>query len=247
MDLRALKDKCLKQNLDPAVRERFRQSWAIYYPMYVTHFVSIRMVWLLMKTAVTPNQVTLFSFMVGGLSALFFHSGLVLWGFLCFEFFYVLDAVDGQLARAKGITSIGGAFLDELGNFIVAPLVVFSIGIHRWESFLAAFSVLMILHIEQVIGRVLVKAKNAQVETRENGSPPPDRGREHASRGNLRFLYALLYRSCTMPVIMNLVTLASLFTLAGFHFLELLILYYASIGSVVWISKVYFIAFKKYA
>lgn len=83
-----------------------------------------RVVAVLVHTPITPNQVTLLSGAVGvsGGIALFGgaeHPGrLVLAGILLFVS-VVLDCCDGQLARAKKISSTTGAILDGLADYAV--------------------------------------------------------------------------------------------------------------------------------
>lgn len=249
MDLETLKAHCFKQRVDPTLEERYRRSWAIYYALYVTHFFSIRLVRLLLKTPVTPNQVSYFSILIGWCSGLLFLLNepiSLLIGALCFEFFYILDAVDGQLARARNQCSRGGAFLDDVGNFLVPPFVIFCIGVRPpltklqvIEAFLASLSILIIPIVE------LIKVKLALESTSDRKLPA---GTKRGMKW-LRSAYSLLYRSCTMPVVMNLVSIATILTLihvksplTGMPFLVDLIHYYASIGSFVWMTKGIYIA-----
>lgn len=73
---------------------------------------------LIEKSPLTPNQVTLLSFLVGMGSAAMLaltrgHLWLIL-AALVFQFAYVLDCVDGMLARARQIASPQGHLLDFL-------------------------------------------------------------------------------------------------------------------------------------
>lgn len=84
-------------------------------------------VYLLRPTRITPNQVTFLSFFVhlaGCASLLFWREPPGLWaaaliGYLAF----VLDCVDGQLARITGKTSTVGSYLD----FLVDELKAFTL------------------------------------------------------------------------------------------------------------------------
>jgi phosphatidylglycerophosphate synthase len=101
-----------------------------------------RVVALLVRTPITPNQVTLLSGFVGVLGGIALFGGaehrawLVLSGVLLFVS-VVLDCCDGQLARAKQISSTTGAILDGLADYAVG--VTFGIGashylVHRLGS-----------------------------------------------------------------------------------------------------------------
>jgi hypothetical protein len=79
--------------------------------------ISIRVTWLLTRTNLTPNHVTLASFAFSLLSAAFFTGGTwpcYLVSALFLHIKLVLDCVDGELARAKSLRTRGGALLDEV-------------------------------------------------------------------------------------------------------------------------------------
>jgi phosphatidylglycerophosphate synthase len=90
------------------------------------------------RTAITPNQVTLATLVVfaaaaaiialsPGWSALLVGVGLL-------EFAYVLDCVDGQLARLRGTSTPIGAHLDFLMDELKAFLLVAAVGIRLWRG-----------------------------------------------------------------------------------------------------------------
>ena len=83
---------------------------------------------LLYRTRVTPNQVTAAATAAGLAAAcLYFRGtpGLTLAAGLCITLKDLLDSADGQLARAKGMFSRAGRFLDSIGDFAV-NLAVFA-------------------------------------------------------------------------------------------------------------------------
>ena len=67
------------------------------------------------RTSITPNQVSLAAFAVGLGAALAFaqgdHSALVV-GALLYHLSFVLDCIDGKIARLKGTGSVFGMWLD---------------------------------------------------------------------------------------------------------------------------------------
>lgn len=67
---------------------------------------------LLARTAVTPNQVSVVSFLVGLAALPAYALGWNLAGGLLAQAFSVLDGVDGDLARLKGMATPFGAFFD---------------------------------------------------------------------------------------------------------------------------------------
>ena len=90
----------------------------------------------LARTRVTPNQVTfatLVVFVVGAAGlALCPTRGALVGAAAILELSYVLDCVDGQLARWKGISSPVGAHLDFLMDEIKAFVLVAAVAIRLW-------------------------------------------------------------------------------------------------------------------
>lgn len=86
---------------------------------------------ILYITPVTPNQTTIAATVAGiAAAALFFANtptATVLAG-VCILLKDVLDSADGQLARAKKMSSRAGRFLDSIGDFVVNLLVFAAIG-----------------------------------------------------------------------------------------------------------------------
>jgi phosphatidylglycerophosphate synthase len=109
------------------------------------------------RTELTPNQITLVSCLLRLMSAVFFVNGADHWslivGGLCFQLAYLIDCVDGPVARLKGKTSELGRYLDHLsdlfGDIIIlsalawgqgmffTPLVFGMIFMHIAESYIS--------------------------------------------------------------------------------------------------------------
>jgi hypothetical protein len=95
-------------------------------------------VWLLRNTRVTPNQVTFASAFVC-VAAAAMLALLPGWGWLIaaaavFEFSFVLDCADGQLARLRKIASPLGHLLDFLMDELKAMLVYACVAVRLWRE-----------------------------------------------------------------------------------------------------------------
>jgi phosphatidylglycerophosphate synthase len=95
-------------------------------------------VYMLRGTRVTPNQVTFLSAVVAaGAAALFAlatsYTGLVL-AALVFEFSFVLDCADGQLARLRKVASPIGHLLDFLMDELKAMLILACVAVRLWQT-----------------------------------------------------------------------------------------------------------------
>jgi phosphatidylglycerophosphate synthase len=88
-------------------------------------------VWMLYRTPITPNHVTVASTIAGLVAAVFYLRDQALSSALAgllLTLKDVLDSADGQLARAKQQYSRTGRFLDSIGDFVVNVAVFGAIG-----------------------------------------------------------------------------------------------------------------------
>lgn len=93
--------------------------------------ISIRLTWLLVRTPIRPNTVTVAGGVVGALgAALFAVPTLPMWvrlcGLLMIQAAIVFDHIDGELARATRRFSPGGGFLDTFVTEVFLHLAVAS-------------------------------------------------------------------------------------------------------------------------
>lgn len=99
----------------------------LFWNRFVCRPIAACVVDVVKDTRVTPNQITLASFVValvaaGFLIALPGHAGLLV-AVLVFQASYVLDCADGMLARWRGVASPTGHLLD----FLMDELKAFAI------------------------------------------------------------------------------------------------------------------------
>ena len=93
--------------------------------------VSYYIVLPFLYTPITPTQVTLLWLFLGLISALFFYPGsysLSVLGSVLMMIAFVLDYVDGNIARYKQQFSQRGYLLDLTGSFFVTSALLFTLG-----------------------------------------------------------------------------------------------------------------------
>jgi phosphatidylglycerophosphate synthase len=97
------------------VRATYKKRDAWWTVFLVDPLVARMIIPLANRTKITPNQVSVTSFVVGLLAAAAFwqgdHPALVV-GALLYHISFVLDCVDGKIARLKGTGSVFGMWLD---------------------------------------------------------------------------------------------------------------------------------------
>ena len=108
------------------------------FTQYVARPPAAVLVWLLRGTPITPNQVTLLTTVVcAGAAAILVAwpswLGLVI-AAAVFELSFVLDCVDGMLARLRKIASPLGHLLDFLMDELKAMLIYGCVAIRLWRQ-----------------------------------------------------------------------------------------------------------------
>ena len=86
---------------------------------------------ILLKTPLTPNQVTLISLSCGLLAGFFFSRGTYLFslaGAASYQLAVILDNCDGEIARAKNMRSVFGGWLDVATDFLTDLSLFLGIG-----------------------------------------------------------------------------------------------------------------------
>lgn len=88
--------------------------------------ISIYFTKLFLYTSITANQVTLINILIGIIGCVFLAFGPSWYrivGALVLHLWFILDHVDGEIARYRGNTSISGLYLDRLNGIIVSPWI----------------------------------------------------------------------------------------------------------------------------
>jgi phosphatidylglycerophosphate synthase len=121
------------------VRDIYRQSKKKrdnFWTEWISRPPAAVLVWLLRSTSVTPNQVSFLAIAVAGAGA----ATLILWrtwvgliaSGLILQLAYIIDCVDGQLARLKNQSSPVGALLDFMLDEVKAFLVIGAASVRLW-------------------------------------------------------------------------------------------------------------------
>ena len=117
--------------------QKTRKRPDLFWNTYVCRPPAAVIVHLLAGTRVTPNQITLSAFVVASGAAAMIALLPGYWGLLAgvlvFQFSYVLDCVDGMLARLRGIQSPVGHLLDFLMDEIKAFVLLGAVAVRLFH------------------------------------------------------------------------------------------------------------------
>jgi len=102
---------------------------------YMWHYLGLYVARPLLKTSITPNQVTVFWILLELLAVILLLgsyqyrvSALIITNFIV----NLLDFTDGNIARIKGPKTLLGIYLDHLGIFVGLPLLMLFLGLGLW-------------------------------------------------------------------------------------------------------------------
>ena len=113
---------------------------------------------------ITPNQVTLLSFLTALFTAAIIWSGHSLIGGVMVEIASIIDGVDGELARARGITSKLGSFLDALMDRIADISIITAVTYYIYAYISIDPLVLAMTSLAALSGDLLVSYLHARGE-----------------------------------------------------------------------------------
>jgi len=113
------------------IRKKTVNHYAAWWTILGIDPVAFRVVWLFQRWIhfINPNIITVCSLIVGLVAAFVFASGEYFWGGLLYEFAFLLDCLDGKVARMRGISSRFGGFFDGFVNNIVYCAALIGLGI----------------------------------------------------------------------------------------------------------------------
>lgn len=226
---------------------------------HITRDMALPLTRALLHFPVTANHVTTFSIAAVLAAAIFLAQGTpasVLWGALLFQFWYLLDHVDGQVARYRGQASTTGIFYDFISHHIVNLSMLSSLGYGLFREsgetallaggFVAACSITLFHMIYESQYKALFAAFTKMAKESPEGFAkvivrrPSDAKSDAPRTASLsKKLYSLLHKLCEVHVLMNLLTLfAVLCAFTGdLAWLRLFVLYYALAAPLVLIVK----------
>ena len=116
------------------LREKCRRQSDYIITLFITNEVSLFFTWILAKTRITPNQVTIASILCGIGCAFCYTFGNFFSGSLLLFISHVLDCTDGNLARAKEMFSPLGKWLDMFGDRFAEAIVFIGVSIYFFKA-----------------------------------------------------------------------------------------------------------------
>ncbi len=138
---------------------------------YINRKISTRITKAIIKynIPITPNQVSIISFLLGVFSGLLFvHNNLMLGGIIV-QLSSIIDGVDGELARALGRTSKFGGFFDAVLDRLADISVITGLGllllIHNgYWNYISPYHIVFLTIVLALSGDIMVSYIHARAE-----------------------------------------------------------------------------------
>lgn len=111
----------------------------------------------------TPNEISLLSFSLGLLASILILMNRLIIGAILVQASSIVDGVDGELARAKGMASSKGAFIDAMLDRLADTFILISIIIYVFYN--SQINLLLLLTgLLAITGSILVSYLHAACE-----------------------------------------------------------------------------------
>ncbi len=106
------------------INKRDTIKYSDFISNYFYQQIAFYITTLLVKTKITPNSVTYLSLFIGVLSAFSIYIGHLYLSVFLLNISFILDCVDGQIARAKQLQSEFGMWLDNISDRVVENIIL---------------------------------------------------------------------------------------------------------------------------
>ena len=111
-----------------------------YFYQQIAYFITM----FLLRTKFTPNQVTIVSLGLGIASAVSVFLNHQIIAIILLNISFILDCVDGQLARAKQLFSPIGTWLDNISDRIVENSIVIAVTFLLEDKYIWSDAILLV-------------------------------------------------------------------------------------------------------
>ncbi len=211
---------------------------------------------LLLHTQVTANQVTLWSLvigMLGGILLAFKPWGAFLAGAVLMQLWYLLDHVDGQIARYRKTACLTGRFFDYVMHHAIHGVLFFSLGVYCfsstnnfffvWWGFVTSLSIMMFNLMHDAKYKTFFEAFAGLKTKAISFSQPQDSPEEKQAekKSALRKTFSLLHKLAEIHVLMNILSLAAVIawiTKGTWDLRFLLMIFYGITVPIIAVAKI---------
>ena len=183
-----------------------------YISRHVNRRLSDPVARLLVKTRITPNQVSWAAFIIALLSFISFVFSQNIVGGLLVQLSSIVDGIDGSLARLKGITSSFGDFLDSMLDRYADILIV--LGLTIWSLSHESYPGIWLAGFLAIAGTICISYTRARINS--NHRHLFDKGLKSLASRDIR-LFLIMVGAVAGQAYFCLIIVAVLTNLAVFY------------------------------
>ncbi len=224
-----------------------RAQYDMWYQRTITRKLSMYITVFFLRMGINANTATVIFAISGIISGLFFAVG-GRFGLLCGVFmlqaWYILDHVDGEIARFNEESSFTGIYFDYMTHYIVHPIIFLGLGIGFYRTTGSGYYA--VLGVLGAFGEILfglvsdIKDLIIFRDSKKFSVPP---GKIHARPATLSVLMPQsmsekVYFFCTFPVIMIVITFTGVFdSITGLFFTRGVFVFYVILLNMIWFLR----------
>ncbi len=183
-----------------------------YISKYLNRKASEPAARLLVKTRITPNQITWTAFSIAVLSFVSFIFGLNIVGGLLVQLSSIVDGMDGSLARLKGMASTSGGFLDSVLDRYADILIV--LGLTLWSLSNETYPGIWLAGFLAITGTICISYTRARIGSGHRHLF--DKGLKSLASRDIR-LFLIMLGAVTGQAYFGLIVIAVLTNLVVFY------------------------------
>lgn len=102
----------------------WKETESVWYAKYVIRHISIRITRLILPTGISANQATSIGIVIGIFACILIGTGSRAYSILgigLLQLSYIIDCVDGEIARYRKQSSVNGIYIDFIGHEVLIP------------------------------------------------------------------------------------------------------------------------------
>ncbi len=231
-----------------------RREYDTWHGKHVCRKFSIYITRIALSLGISANIVTLIFFMIGILACFFLMLGTILgflMGALTLQFWYLIDHVDGEVARYRKQVTVTGVYFDKMAHYLVNATIFFSLGWGVYKNiemlhsiaigFVAGISTVLISASDELRdSSILQKAAVTKIDISfkklqgEETSPVK-------KKSVIKLLFSFIHKLCTFPTVTNIITLVVIVEILAIeNILYWLVFVYAVLATFVWMTQLAF-------
>jgi len=231
-----------------------RREVDTWHGKHVCRPFSIYLTMVALLLGISANNVTIIFFMIGISACFLLQLGTdlgFLVGIFTLQFWYLIDHVDGEVARYRKEVTVTGAYFDSVVHYAVNVSIFFSLGlgIYRDIDVLHSITIGFIAGISTVLISVSDDLKDSWVMRKVINSKRDIsfkklqklEGTMQKKENTIKQLFSFIHKLCTFPTFMNIITLSVILQIIiNANILYWLVFAYAVLATFVWMSRLAF-------